>query len=317
MELAQTKTPYLPPDWTVARGLKYAAKLGVFVLVPGLHQIACKRRILGGLILFIFVASNFIFLNQPSESKFLDFLSPTSIMNFSSATQYATWILLSIDLNNLESRRLKPGHIIPLAFFFSVHLMPFTDHRITYVHIEQKNTVCPVFCKFDIVKWDFRNPYVEKISEGDYVVMGHFGSSAYATRLLAGPIENYLPGTPREVCSKYRLKSQLPQDLCEDFLDTARGSFIIRGGPKPEFKLGDGREGTMILGQEVMGFRPRKIGNLHDYFIFSDEVTEFVGTTLLTVYKWTGLNLFGLPDRWVSARKADQIRNAFTSTKEK
>ncbi len=48
MELAQTKIPYLPPDWTVARGFKYTAKLGVFILVPGLHQIACKRRILGG-----------------------------------------------------------------------------------------------------------------------------------------------------------------------------------------------------------------------------------------------------------------------------
>jgi len=34
MELAQTKIPYLPPEWTVARVAKYAAKLGVFILVP-------------------------------------------------------------------------------------------------------------------------------------------------------------------------------------------------------------------------------------------------------------------------------------------
>ena len=66
MELAQTRIPYLPPDWTVARVAKYAAKLGVFILVPGLHQIACKRRILGGCLWFFILQRNLLGRTSPS-----------------------------------------------------------------------------------------------------------------------------------------------------------------------------------------------------------------------------------------------------------
>jgi hypothetical protein len=43
----------------------------------------------------------------------------------------------------------------------------------------------------------------------------------------------------------------------------------------------------------MMGINPRKIGNIREYFIYSDRVTTAFGHILLIVYEMTGLNLFG------------------------
>ena len=132
MELAQAKIPYLPPEWTLARAAKYAAKLGVFILVPGLHQIACKRWILGSLLLILYVVSEFVGLNSPFEIMYVD-LTPYSLFdNLSEVAQNISWLLLAFDLKNLERRYLTPGHLLPAACVAVLSYMPFHDNRILY-----------------------------------------------------------------------------------------------------------------------------------------------------------------------------------------
>ena len=66
MDIARTRIPYLPPDWTVGRGAKYAAKLAAFIVVPGLHQITCNRRILGSLLFGIYFVAELVVTNRPN-----------------------------------------------------------------------------------------------------------------------------------------------------------------------------------------------------------------------------------------------------------
>ena len=48
MNIMHAKLPFAPQDWSVLRSGKYLAKLALFIIVPGLHQIACKRWLLRG-----------------------------------------------------------------------------------------------------------------------------------------------------------------------------------------------------------------------------------------------------------------------------
>ena len=205
MELAQAKIPYLPPEWTLARAAKYAAKLGVFILVPGLHQIACKRWILGSLLLILYVVSEFVGLNSPFEIMYVDRTPYSLFDNLSEAAQNISWLLLAFDLKKLDRRYLTPGHLLPAACVAVLSYMPFHDNRILFIHVEQENTVCPAFCKYDIVEWDFLDFDVEKVSIGDYVVLGGFRGPFYTTKILEGPA--------KDVCASGRIKAwRLPGD---------------------------------------------------------------------------------------------------------
>ena len=162
------------------------------------------------------------------------------------------------------------------------------------IHVEQENTVCPAFCKYDIVEWDFLDFDVEKVSIGDYVVLGGFRGPFYTTKILEGPA--------KDVCASGRIKAwRLPGDnrFCTKWKNDSGEyvhlyDFLIPGLPKPGYENIRGRDIAMIFRHEAKGVRPRKVGNLREYYLYSDEVTDLVGKALLTVYKWTGLNLFGL-----------------------
>ena len=292
MELAQSKIPYLPPEWTVARLAKYAVKLGVFIVVPGLHQIACKRWILGCLIFLLYAVSEYARLNAP-----FDIVGPETIpilptRNLPEVAQNISWLLLAFDLRGLERRHLKPGFLIFVIGMALLNYQPLHSHRIILFHVEQTDTVCPVFCKYDIIEWDFRPSGGEKLSVGDYVVVDDSYIGYYATKILSGPLKKYVPGTAKEVCAKYRLNSFSTPENCEEGINIPQDDYLTLGGQSPDFKNSDGSDVSMVFQAATHGVRPRKIGNLHGYFIISDEITHAVGNALLTIYRWSSINLF-------------------------
>ncbi len=305
MELAQTKIPYLPPDWTVARGFKYAAKLGVFILVPGLHQIACKRRILGGLLMVLYFAAEFVFANEPfnfsdrgfsirslSGNLFDEGFSFRSMSrNSSEVFQYFSWLLLSLDTRNLENRKLKLNFFLILICAAGVYFVPDHNAGTLNIHIETRNYACPQFCPHDIVQYEPYDRRVDRIQAGDYVMVGIVYEFNYMAKVL-------VPGPPEEACADDgRTTLQLPigNHYCRAY---APGKytyqFLVLGGPQPEFTGSDGVKISILTDLHVSGIRPKKIGNTREYFFLSDNITEFVGRVLLITYEWTGLNLFGL-----------------------
>ena len=58
----------------------------------------------------------------------------------------------------------------------------------------------------------------------------------------------------------------------------------------------DGKEYSLIPNDLVFFFKPKKIGNIHDYFVLTNNITERIGTSLLLLYIWTGRNPFGLTE---------------------
>ena len=302
MELAQAKIPYLPPDWTLARAAKYAAKLGVFILVPGLHQIACKRRVLGGLLLVLYFGTEFVQSNRPVEGLvdpfhiyFVTYNVPELFLNFS-------WFLLAFDLRNLETRKFKVNLLLVLSFAILIYFDQTYRPSFLYIYVEREGYTCPAFCTYDVVEFE---PYallydLEIVAEGDFVVLGDTFGPYYTSKLLSGPLKNYLPGTVKEMCAGYGDSDELQRlkkRVCEVELEDKRIDFLAPGGPNPDFKSKDGIDVSMISLRDVHGVRPKKIGNTHEYFVISDEVTDVVGNALLTIYKWTGANLFGLSER--------------------
>jgi len=124
METGHAKIPYLPPDWTVARGARYAAKLGVFMLVPGLHQIACRRWILGGLLMALYFAANFTLKNIPWD--YADAGTSKFILagHFSDISLYISWILLAVDFRNIEGRKLKINVFLVMSCVAGLYFAP-------------------------------------------------------------------------------------------------------------------------------------------------------------------------------------------------
>jgi len=310
MELAKAKTPTLPPDWTAARIARYATKLGLFILVPGLHQIACKRRILGGLLFMLFAVSEFAFSNAPAGGNFDYTYSFALFFKLSDAAFYFTWLLLAFDLKNLESRDLTLGSLVLVFCLAVIHFSPLHNNRFLLFHIEQANTACPAFCKFDIVEWERNDPKNVNYSKGDYVVLGNnYSTPYYTTKILAGPVTEFCArdngvslGLPydNEFCTLLDTGAWDDEPLMDNSWKTYWGKnhyylydFLIPRRANLEFTNIAARNFSMMSRFEPVGVRPKKIGNLREYYIYSDEVTDLVGTALLAVYQWTGLNLFG------------------------
>jgi len=192
MELAQTKIPYLPPDWTAERVTKLAVKLGAFILVPGVHQVTCNRKILGCLLFLLYAVSEFVLSNAPiggisSYSPSFTYLFPV-FWNLSDVAQYTSWILLAIDLRSSVQRQLNFGSMLLLPCFAIIFFAPLENNRLLNFHIEQENIVCPEFCENDIVEWQFHDSKVHKLLPGDYVVLKIHSTSYYTTRILEGPV---------------------------------------------------------------------------------------------------------------------------------
>jgi hypothetical protein len=313
MELAQTKIPYLPPDWTVARGVRYAAKLGLFLLVPGLHQIACRRWILGGLIFAIFAISRFIITNSPIGGM-LDF-EPSFDLHYrlTDDMQFVTWLLLAADLRNLEGRRTGIVSLLLLQCFAVIYFAPFDNNRAPFFHIEQADIACPAFCKHDIVEWEVHEPDIHRISRGDYVVLEDLEAGAFRiTKILAGPVKEACAGDSRtslglppenEYCKLVKIGAWEREPLVNNSWQIYWGEyyyyrydFLIPGRPKRSSSNIRSRNLSLLSRYAIIGVRPRKIGNIREYFFYSDELTDVIGHAVLTIHQWTGVNLFGLSE---------------------
>jgi hypothetical protein len=288
MDLAQTKVPLLPPDWTAMRVATYVAKLGIFVLVPGLHQIACNRRILGGMLLLLFIVAEILQIYSPIDHANRISYNNETTYSMSLIALYFSWMLVAFDLKNLESRTLKIWILLPLFCVVWFHTPTYSLPRVVHVFVEQDGLTCPRFCNFDIVEYEptYRDNYT--LSVGDAVVIPRYKKAPFTTTILAGPpkeacapdgsVENYLPERSY-YCSKI-----LTGDYSDDYL--------IYGGLYPLVRILGDKPMSKISESSVDGVRPRKIGNIRDYYFLSDDLTDLMGNFLLGIYKWTGINMF-------------------------
>ena len=298
MELAQAKIPYLPPDWTVARVTKYAAKLGLFILVPGLHQIACKRRILGGLLLALYFSAEITLTYYPTDHSDGYFSIYFMASGLAGDAQRFSWLLLAVDLRGFENRELKLNFFLVLTCVAGIYFVPNQRPRVLYIHFVQESYVCPVFCKNDIVAYEEYVPNRHKIQIGEDVIVGLGNEPRYVSKVLLD--------SPKETCAEDRrtpLKLPSFNFFCTEDMDRRLYDFVVLGGPEPELKIPDGRNVTFVGDIWVHGFKLRKIGNPQDFFIISEGFTELVGVSLLTVYKWTGFNLFEAAKKYFGRSK--------------
>ena len=275
----------------MARIAKYAAKLGVFIVVPGLHQIACKRRILGGLLMALYFAAEFTLSNKPLNFSVSS--SPTDFLpeNLKEVIQFFSWILLALDIKKLEKRILKPNLFLFLACAAGIYFVPNHDPGVLNIHIEDRDIACPTFCKHDIVEYELYDNRVHKILVGDYILLGIMINPKHLAKVLVA-------GPPAEACARDgRTVLQLPvrNSYCrKDVLGRYLYQLLVLGGPDPEYKNPDGKDVSLVAEFRVHGVGLRKVGNIRQYFILSEGITDVVGHVLLTVYEWTGLNLFRL-----------------------
>jgi hypothetical protein len=294
MELAWTKIPYLPPDWTTSRGAMYLVKLAMFVLVPGLHQITCGRRILGWLLMATYVVAEFCTDNVPVDftSEYVGYqsdLSSIAPVTVKIAIAFS-WFLLIFDLKNILDRKISLKLISSAVIIFCFYYSSSNPPRIITFFVAQENNVCPAFCKYDVVQYDMRDyEKNETAAVGDIIVVFTFDAPPYLGKILASPEE------PR--CEDGRLPALFAQGknpLCQIDPDPGNDEFIVVGGPDPGYKTADGTDVTLIPKTYVWGVRPEKIGNTHKHFILSDAITDIAGIAMLTVYKWTGTSLPGV-----------------------
>ncbi len=307
MDIARTQIPYLPPEWTVGRGLKYAAKLAAFIVVPGLHQIACNRRILGGLLMLCYFSVEFVSSNKPMEpdlDAFHLFLVHNNLFvffnyQFSELFQIFSWLLLALDLRKLETRKLRVNLFVGLACAAGIYFVPHHNPLWIQVYVEPHNYVCPPFCKYDIIEYESVGGNKESLLEGDYVAIDYFHFDFYTSKLVAGPLKEHLIVTIEEACAGYGDDNELQRirkKSCEIELQGYSNDLLTIGGPDSKFKSKSGEKISLTSYANINGVKLRRIGNTHEYFVFTDELTDYFGNALLVFYKWTGFNLFGLTE---------------------
>jgi hypothetical protein len=291
MKILQNKIPYLPDGWTWARGAKYVVKLGIFILVPGLHQIFAGRRAFGWLLLLLYFSSVFVASNLPydlaSEKHHVQNISGT----LADIARHIAWILLLLDIRKLEQFRLQTRLFVLPLLALGAWFAPGHNPGDLNLIVENKNDLCPVFCKYDIVEYDHKNYRVDRISIGDYVLLNRIGPQPYITQVLAVASKelcerNKQTGEFRPVVNLFCIQVSEGQELIYPWL--------VLGGPFPELTDRQNQPVSMISDSTVQGVRLRKIGNIRDYFVLNDEVTDYIGHALMTIYSMTGLNFFGL-----------------------
>jgi len=187
MDLARSKIPFVSPNWTLARIVRYAAKLVVFILVPGLHQIASNRRLLGGLLLVSFFTAEIVFGFLPYR-LYHDDLHPTHMAGLlSKVFQYFCWFLLALDLKGLEARSLRPGLPLALMCAAGVYFVPYHYADTQSVHVEKTSDLCPKFCRYDIIEYEVRTETFRSFSPGEAVVADVMTGHPYTVIVLATP----------------------------------------------------------------------------------------------------------------------------------
>jgi hypothetical protein len=304
MEFMQTNLPFLPSGWTLARGMKYLFKLAMFILIPGLHQLARKHSILGGMIFVGYLVTKIVIADHPFDFVEERYLETGPYHKLANVFQLFSWVLMLLDIKNLESRVLTFRVLLPIACFIGFHLIPLHGYRDFYLFVEQQhgyrdfhlfveqeNYACPVFCRGDIVKFKPRNPVNDPFGVGDYVVIRGKPKQPYISRILLGPVNE------KERCPIHYynwIDSKEKELLCPPVDEYDKYKFLILGGDETAFHLRDGLKNSVISDFEILGVEPEKIGNLHEYYVWSEEVTGRLGYVLLDIYRWTNINLFDL-----------------------
>jgi hypothetical protein len=301
MELAKTKIPYLPPDWTVARGVRYAAKLGVFILVPGLHQIACRRWILGGLLMALYFAAEFNLSNVPFNFSDRGFAIGDLAGFFSDLSLYSSWLLLALDVRKIELRKLNSKPLLIISCAAGIYFVPDHNPGTLNIQIVEHDFACPTWCMYDIVEYQMYDDRVHKLSAGDHVVLGNYFDYLYVAELL-------IPGSPEEACSEDGIATRLfpaGNRFCRKILLNDYAYYVVAlgghapehttvGGPAPELTTVDGRKVTIYTNSQVFGVELKKVGNTRQYFVLTDSITDFVGRVLMSIYEVTDVNFFDL-----------------------
>ena len=285
----------MSPDWTLGRGIKYVTKLAVFIIVPGLHQMACKRWVLGILLFTLYVVSKFIFSNSPFE------YGTTYGMNVwayktANIVWWASVVLLVFGLRRLEFPRFKIAYFAPVALVTLLMFLPLHDRNVLYMHVVKDNAICGKFCKNDILLFDYRDKEAAALSPGDYVMV-----EPVLKPSLTSVSEAMFPARVMMVRTNESCLTSIPLDIhtkldfyhCVDGKRNYRYDFMLLGGPDSQYKTRNNHNVTPQKSSEVVGVNLKKIGNTHEYMILSDPITDVFGNTLLAIYKWTNINLFG------------------------
>jgi hypothetical protein len=291
MELMQSKLPYLPPDWTVARGAKYVAKLTVFVIVPGLHQIVSKRRLFGGLLLAGYFAAEFVTINLPYDLSKETYPVQDFAILIAKLVQYVSWILLALDFKNLENRKPGINLFLIAVCAFGLYSVPYYNPGNSRLLVQNNNNLCPEFCLHDIIEYDYRRLDADIVSAGDYVLMDRVKPHPYISKILALP--------SKELCEDEGHLKFIQADAKFTCLPNSDRSgyfypHLVLGGLEAKFVSLDGKDVSIVLNGDIQGINPRKIGNIREYNFLSDGITETIGRLLVAIYEMTGLNMFGI-----------------------
>jgi hypothetical protein len=289
MNIMHAKLPFAPQDWSVLRSGKYLAKLALFIIVPGLHQIACKRWVLGGLVFAIYVVSMFAISNTPFE---FGVMRPSTLWAryTSSISLVLSWALLALDFRHLKIRSLKFGYAAPLAIVILLQFLPLHHRSILFIHVVKNNSICEKFCENDVVTYNLHDGDNEKISIGQFILVPSHTKSRYLAKVV-------MNRTAERCSSHFPLNDTIGIDAyrCIDGIKRYEYDFLVLGGPEPGYTTSEGVKLTPISNVGLIGINLKKIGNTRAYSVASENVSDLIGNALLTVFKWTGLNLFDLP----------------------
>ncbi|MBT4017987.1 MAG: hypothetical protein HOE62_08560 [Alphaproteobacteria bacterium] len=292
MEFLNKKVPLLSSGWTIIRGVKYAGKLCVFVLVPGLHQIARKRSLLGGILFSIFIAANFVVSNRPVEIYPTWHIPEITLAMIKAVAMGFSWALLIFDAKQLEATCLKPVYFVLVFFVLSSHSLPLHDHGMSLVFVEREGQSCPAFCKNDVIRYEYVNRWKQRISVGDYVVVNsnrNFVDPYKDEHLYVSKIISVASGEACAVSNEAALLQAQNHNVCLEDYNLKPDEYAVLGGTNPGFKTDDGRDISIVESYRIFGTNPKKIGNINVNNLENSRITRFIGMSLVTLYKWTGI----------------------------
>jgi hypothetical protein len=314
MELISQKTPNLLQDWSIGRAIAWLAKLVIFVLVPGLHQIACKRRILGGLLMVMYFVAEFAVENRPLNLDPIVLFGPPDLSNYDFSNfdikdfdkenekfelilnyyvmdrilawvpLYISWFLLVIDVRKIERRRMTLNWFLIFACLTGAWFWPERHRFFSNFFVVQTNIGCPEICKNDIVAWHYLEPYHETAISGQLVAIGSFVDRPFMARVL--------PGTPQQLCDGELPEASIRPGELNDCKYSWMGGGKYRIDTGPDSIHQSGRRQHVYWTHPLFSMHTSfsRIGNTHKFFILNDSVTDAVGQTLFQIYNWTYLD---------------------------
>ena len=295
MNFTQVQIPYLPVGWTLRRTAGQLSKLGLFVLIPGFHQIASKRVLFGSLLLALYIVSEFGSLDPTNSYSTGRFVPYELYARISYLVKLISWLLLAHDFRTFGTHQLRFGHLLPISCITALLFLSTWERQTSPFLIVDRNDFCPTFCRGDIVEWttyesreaQLFEEHRSKIPVGEYLVIQHPLFNLFVSRLVAAQSDI--------ACADDGGASlNLPRNnvYCDEALSPNYFEFLVIGGPRPHFKGTDDRTYTMVSENRVEGIQLSKLGNLRQVELLGDGLSKFVGYGMLSIYQWTGVNFF-------------------------